>query len=175
MRQVPLVMSDVQVVFLSCLVGGSASTAEVLCAGQSAFARGGVPSSGRKHAEPGAAQTRAPLAPSPVAPCAEAYQERADITAAEILPSCASHKGCFQNRGRGTQRCDQREGFIEVSCGFQALGLFPDQLCACMAGAALRERGRESISAWLKSPLTSPLAQRGHMEAFSSHGAIFTR
>lgn len=89
------------------------------------------------------AQTRTPLAPSPVPPYAEAYQERADITAAEILPSCASHRGCFQNRGRGTQRCDQREGFIEVSCGSQSLGLFPDQLCACMAGAAQREREGE--------------------------------
>lgn len=73
----------------------------VLGAGKSAFAGGGVPSSGRKQGckNPGPG-TR--VSPSKVSPYGEAYQERADIIAAEILPSCVSHQGCFQNGGRVT-------------------------------------------------------------------------
>lgn len=97
---------------MSPLVGSLVGAGDVGSPGRgsSAFAGGGVPSSGRKQAESAAAKTQGHAhgchPASKVSPYGEAYQERTDITAAEIFPSCVSHRGCFPNGERVTQRYD---------------------------------------------------------------------
>lgn len=82
-----------------CRAGGCASAVQP-------FAERGLPSSGRTHAGSEAAQSHAPGSSSKVSPYPEAYQKQADIIAAEILPSCVSHGGCFQNQSEGESRRD---------------------------------------------------------------------
>lgn len=170
MRQVPLLMSDVQVVFLSCLVAGSASTAEVLCAGQSAFARGGVPSSGRKHK---------PAHRSHPAPCHLMQKPiRSGLTSPQPKYSPAVLPTGDASRTEGEAGRDVIRARVSLRLPADPRPWVSSRIsCVPAWQGLLRERGRESISAWLKSPLTSPLAQRVRMEAFSpisSHGAVFT-
>lgn len=94
---------------MSCLVRRSVSAGDVLqfqAPGAVPLQGGGLPSSGRKQTESEAVKIQGQAHGSHPAKCHltedSAYQERADIIAAKILPSCVSHGGCFQNGGRVT-------------------------------------------------------------------------